>query len=55
MEGEGDKGLEAHILTGHEVEGKMGYGCWAIQKEGSNELDKSWVEEINEIITGGNL
>lgn len=26
------EGLEAHALVGHEVEGRMGYGCWAIQQ-----------------------
>ena len=33
-------------LWAHEYQGKIGYGCWAIQQEGSNELDTSWVYEI---------
>lgn len=40
-----DEGLEAHILVGYEA-----YGCWAIKQEGSNELDKSWIGDINRII-----
>ena len=29
--------------------GRM-WGCWAIRQEGSQDLDKSWVEEINKIL-----
>lgn len=43
-----DEGLEAHVLVGSVHEGKIGYGCWAIKQEGSNELDKSWRNELNE-------
>lgn len=42
-----DEGLEAHILVGHEVEGRIGYSCWAIQQEGSKKIDKTWIDEIN--------
>ena len=38
-------GLEGQILVGHEV----GYSCWAIQQEGSKEIDKTWIDEINKI------
>jgi len=48
-----DEGLEAHVLIGHEVEGRIGYSCWAIQQEGSNELDKTWVEEVKSTFKGG--
>lgn len=46
-----DDGLEGHILIGHggfEDEGGITivYSCWVIQQEGSNELDKSWINEI---------
>jgi len=46
-----DEGLEGHILVGHYVEGRISYSCWAIQKEGSQEIEKNWIEEINEIIS----
>jgi len=46
------EGLEGHILVGHEVEGRIGYSCWAIQQEGSKEIDKTWIDEINKIIGG---
>ena len=47
-----DEGLEAHILVGHRVEGRIGYSCWAIniKEEGKPELDKSWIDEINRLI-----
>lgn len=41
-----NEGLWAHVLVGSEHEGKVGYGCWAIQQEGSNEIDSSWVYQI---------
>jgi len=41
-----NEGLWAHVLVGSEYEGKIGYGCWAIQQEGSNELDTSLLYEI---------
>lgn len=41
-----NEGLWALVLVGSEYEGKIGYGCWAIQQEGSNELDTSWLYEI---------
>jgi len=46
------QGLQAHVLIGSEYQGKIGYGCWAIQEEGSNELDKAWIDEINRILSG---
>ena len=39
-----ERGLEGHILVGHEVKGKIGYSCWAIK-----EIDKTWIDEINKI------
>ena len=27
----------------------VGYSCWAIQQEGSKEIDKTWIDEINKI------
>ena len=41
---------EGHILT--KSADKTGYGCWAIGREGSNEIDKRWVDEVNKIIDG---
>lgn len=41
------EGLEAHILVGS---GTEFWSCWAIQQEGSNELDKTWINEINRIL-----
>jgi len=43
-----NEGLKARVLVGSVHEGKIGYGCWAIQQEGSNELGKSWCNELNE-------
>ena len=40
-------GLEGHILVGHEVEGRIGYSCWAIQREGGKEIDETWIDGIN--------
>lgn len=45
-----DEGLGAHVLVGSEFEGKIGYTCWAVKQEGSEDLDRSWVAEIEEII-----
>jgi len=47
-----DEGLESHILVGHEVEGRIGYSCWAINinPEGKPELDKTWIEGINRLM-----
>ena len=41
-----NEGLWAHVLVGSEYEGKIGYGCWAIKQEESNELGTSWLYEI---------
>jgi len=40
-----DRGLEAHILVGHEVEGRIVYSCWAvnISQEGKPQLDRTWI------------
>jgi len=46
-----DEGLEGHILVGHEIEGKIGYSCWAIQQEGSNVIDKTWIKQIEKNLT----
>ncbi|MCD4670286.1 MAG: hypothetical protein K8S14_07560 [Actinomycetia bacterium] len=46
-----DRGLEAHILVGHEVEGRIVYSCWAvnISQEGKPQLDRTWIDGINRI------
>jgi hypothetical protein len=46
------RGLEAHILVGHRVEGRIGYSCWAIniKEEGKLELDKTWIDGINRLM-----
>ena len=41
-----NEGLWAHVLVGSEHEGKIGYGCWAVEQEGSHDLDRSWVYQI---------
>ena len=46
-----NEGLWAHVLVGSEYQGKIGYGCWAIKQKGSNELDKSWTDEVIKIIS----
>jgi len=40
-------GLEAHILVGS---GTEFWSCWAIRQEGSNELDKAWINEVAKIL-----
>jgi len=45
-----NQGLQGHVLIGHAVEGKTGYSCWAIREKGSNEIDRTWVDEANKII-----
>lgn len=52
LEDNQERGLEAHILVGHGVEGRVGYSCWAIniKEEGKPELDKNWIDEINRLI-----
>jgi len=52
LEDNQERGLEAHILVGHGVEGRTGYSCWAIniKEEGKPELDKSWIDGINRLI-----
>ena len=43
-----DEGLEAHILIGQGTE-RAGYSCWAIKQEDSNELNKTWIGEIEKL------
>jgi len=52
LEDNQERGLEAHILVGHGVEGRTGYSCWAIniKEEGKPELDKSWIDGINRLM-----
>ena len=52
LEDNQERGLEAHILVGHRVEGRIGYSCWAIniKEEGKPELDKSWIDGINRLM-----
>ena len=44
---EDNLGLEAHILVGS---GTEFWSCWAIRQEGSNELDKAWINEVAKIL-----
>ena len=48
LEDNSNEGLEAHVLVGSVHEGKVGYGCWAITEKGTNELDKTWCNELSE-------
>jgi len=52
LEDNQERGLEAHILVGHGVEGRIGYSCWAIniKEEGKPELDKNWIDGINRLM-----
>ncbi|MCD6247549.1 MAG: hypothetical protein J7J87_03935 [Candidatus Diapherotrites archaeon] len=52
LEDNQERGLEAHILVGHRVEGRIGYSCWAIniKEEGKPELDKTWIDGINRLM-----
>lgn len=47
-----EEGSEGDILVGFEFEGKMSYGCWAIniKEEGKPELDKSWIDGVNRLM-----
>jgi hypothetical protein len=42
--------LEGNILIGRKWQGKVSYGCWAIRKAKSDEIDKSWIDEIEKQI-----
>ncbi|MFH1036486.1 MAG: hypothetical protein ABIG29_00940 [Candidatus Nealsonbacteria bacterium] len=44
------RGLEANILIGYGTAIRTGYGCWAIKQKGSDELDKTWIEEIETLL-----
>ena len=47
-----NEALEGSILLGYETEGKVDrYECWAIQRQESKEVDKSWIDEVNKILT----
>ena len=52
LEDNQERGLEGHILVGHEVGGRIGYSRWAIniKEEGKPELDKSWIDGINRLM-----
>lgn len=43
LEDNQDRGLEAHILVGHEVEGEIGHSCWTINinQEEKPQLDQT--------------
>ena len=47
LEDNQERGLKAHILIGHGVEGRIGYSCWTISKD--DEIDKSWIIFIHTI------
>ncbi len=45
--------LKGHILVSYEevkVEGTTNYACWAVREEGSKDIDKTWIDEINSIL-----
>ncbi len=44
-----DEGLEAYILIGHGTV-RVDYDCWTIKQEDSNELNKSWIDEIEKLL-----
>jgi len=56
LEDNQERGLEAHILVGHGVEGRIGYSCWAInikeegKPEGKPKLDKSWIDILQRFL-----
>jgi len=52
LEDNQERGLEAHILVGHRVEGRVDDSCWTIniKEEGKPELDKSWIDGINKLM-----
>lgn len=42
--------LDGHILVSYEevkAEGTTNYACWAVSEEGSKDIDKTWIDEIN--------
>jgi hypothetical protein len=41
-----DGDLKGHVLIGREIRGGLSYGCWAISKPLSNEIDEGWVNEV---------
>ena len=45
---EGD--MKGNILIGREWKEGISYGCWAIKKPLSNEIDKTWIDKINQAI-----
>ena len=46
------RGLEGHVLVGHEAGGRVSYSCWAIQEEGGDEIDKGWVDRVSGVAGG---
>lgn len=48
LEDKSANGTQANILISSEGEEK--WGCWAIQEEEGNELDKTWVDEIEALL-----
>ena len=53
MEDNLGEALGAHILTGHEYEGSISYGGWAIQSKrfGKTSTDESWVDSLDKILS----
>jgi len=49
LEDELDDGLQANILISSEEEEK--WGCWIVRQEDGDELDMSWIGEINKILS----
>ncbi len=43
-----NESLKANIVVDTVCEGERRYECWAICKEGTYEINKSWIDEINE-------
>ena len=46
--------MEGNVLIGVESDDVKSYGCWVIKKPFSNEIDKSWIKEIERAIEGLN-
>ena len=49
-----DEGLGAHVLIDSEFEGEIAYSCWAVKQKGREDLDRSWVAEMGQIIKEAN-
>ncbi|MCD6402761.1 MAG: eight-cysteine-cluster domain-containing protein [Candidatus Aenigmarchaeota archaeon] len=46
--------MEGNVLIGVESDNVKSYECWAIKKPFSNEIDKSWIKEVETVIEGLN-